>query len=211
MQAIHLIQHMIYSIIVKLRGLLRKVNKNGRNFKGQPCHFHSCCLDVFLCCWHSAQKNVCQKKLFYKCISHIQGLPLLCIILFTYELRSSSIPLSIDGSYTTPFLNSIVNSRFFCVYCSGSRAQFRTMLSCSSHITVLSYKTSWWHGFSQGQTLLSISVYQIHLALIMAQCWWTTIHVQDKALVHNCITVCASIRKMDIVRLLGSHFTDNGK
>lgn len=39
--------------------------------------------------------------------------------------------------------------------------QFRTMLPCSSHITVLRYKTSWWHGFHQGQTRLSISIYQI--------------------------------------------------
>lgn len=48
-----------------------------------------------------------------------------------------------------------------CVCCSGARTRFRTMLPCSSHITVLSYKTSWWHGFSQGQTLSSISIYQI--------------------------------------------------
>lgn len=118
--------------------------------------FHSHYLDIFLSVCCSAQRNVCQKKLFCKGISHIQGLP--CIIT---ALCFSLIPLSIDGSYTTHFLNTMVNSPSVCVYCSGSRAQFRTMLSCSSHITVLSYKTSWWHGFSQGQTLSSISLYQI--------------------------------------------------
>lgn len=52
------------------------------------------------------------------------------------------------------------------LFCDGPkpRAMLRTMLSCSSHITVLRYKTSWCHGFSQGQTQLSVSASQI-------SCW----------------------------------------
>lgn len=62
------------------------------------------------------------------------------------------------------------------------------------------------------------------LALIWAQCWWTK-HVQYKALVQNCITVTdhhliaffvllpdsTVPEKRDVMRTVGSHFTDDGK
>lgn len=161
-------------------------------------------------------KEMCQKTLLQMYFSYPRTLLPPC----TYELQFSLIPLPIDGSYAMHFLNSMVNSQSVCVYCSGSRAQFRTMLSCSSHITVLSYKTSWWHGFSQGQTLSSISIYQI-------PCWcrelWFVFHYRS-VLVDNTCSVqgtgskslfdsffWASTRKVVVVRRLGSHFTDNRK
>lgn len=38
----------------------------------------------------------------------------------------------------------------------GSAQDNAVLLPSASHITVLSHKTSWWHGFSQGQTQTTI-------------------------------------------------------
>lgn len=100
-----------------------------------------------------------------------------------------------------------------CVYCSGSRAQFRTMLSCSSHITVLSFKTSWWHGFSQGQTLSFLSLYQIPCWLqrkwFSSQCGSvladnTCAGQGTGAKLHNRQWLSLNTRNMDVVRTSGS-------
>lgn len=165
--AIHLIEHMIYCFIVKPRGVGARSEQKWQKLAGQfslvgifPVSFVKSRIDQLTCNYNEKKrlvesvwtldllKDLCQKKQLYFFYSRT-ALP--CIVLALYF---SLIPLSIDGSCNaTHFQNSMVNSPSVCVDCSGSRAQFRTMLPCSSHITVLSYKTSWWHGFSQGQTL----------------------------------------------------------
>lgn len=67
-----------------------------------------------------------------------------------YEAPFSFIPLSIEGRLYSSFSSYGQRPSRVCVCCSGSRARLRATLYCSSHITVLGYKTSWWHGFSQG-------------------------------------------------------------
>lgn len=135
--------------------------------EGFPSHY----LDRFLCGRHSALRHGYQQKKLPKCtFRHIQGLPSPVLSLSLMNPFLLLYPWPLTAVIQPHFL---VWSTSVCACCFGSRAQLGTTPYRSSHITELRYRTSWWHGYSQGQTLSPISVDQI-------PCWcrelWFSLH-----------------------------------
>lgn len=103
-----------------------------------------------------------QLSLFLDCFSFVSRIHTLCNVRFSQGLGVLSLASFVHASDTAKYsANCVVDRSELHVCCSHSRAQFRTLLSRSSRITVLSYRTSSWHSISQGQMQLTISFYGV--------------------------------------------------
>lgn len=129
-----------------------------------------------------------------------------CMII---ALCFSFIPLYSHASYTAKyFLNCMVNKPSVCVYCSGSRAQLRTMLSCSSHpLTLLCLVTKQADGMALVRVKHRRPSLNIKFHVDCREEWFSAHcglmqvdniqYVQHKALAFSCFFLAPSTRKMD--------------